>query len=465
MKRRLVCLLLVPLLSGCISAGRSEENPTVGPTPPLLTPGVLKVGLANSLSSYYLYRGYPRGYEYELLRLLCDDQGWKLEIEVVEDLHTLIDRVENRRLDLAAGNLAVIGQRLEKVDFSPTILRIKQVLVQRQPGKDDPPLIRDPLDLHGRTVHVIKGSSHQERLKRFAAENHLDITIVEAEAGLGVDGLIEGVSTGDFELAIADDNIAKLHRSHLRNLNIDVEMSLSQKVGWALHKSNDSLQSIIARWWEKNHKSRRVGMVFNKYFNSSGRGFKNFKHEFHTIKAGKLSHYDDLFRSYSTRLGWDWRLLAAQAYQESQFDPQAVSSFGAVGLMQVMPQTALRFGVADSLLLDANQNLLAGVRFMSYLQRYWRKKLTDTTDINKFILASYNAGIGHVRDAQRLAAKYKMEPEEWDGQVEVMLRKKSQPQYYRDPVVQHGYCRGYQPVVYVREIYNAFDHYRILVPE
>ena len=166
-----------------------------------------------------------------------------------------------------------------------------------------------------------------------------------------------------------------------------------------------------------------------------------------------------MIKDHAEEIGWDWRLLAALIHQESRFNPEAQSPFGASGLMQVMPTTGERFGVTAEELMIPAKNMQAGTGFIVWLERYWRRKLTDTTDMDKFVLASYNVGLGHVIDARKLAEKYNLKADVWFDQVEVMLKNKMLPKYYNDPVVDHGYCRGAEPVQYVRNIMRTYQYY------
>ena len=154
---------------------------------------------------------------------------------------------------------------------------------------------------------------------------------------------------------------------------------------------------------------------------------------------------------------WDWRLLAALIYQESQFNPKEESWVGAQGLMQLVPGTAAEFGAKN--ILDPEQNIKAGTRYLQWLQDYWKKHIDDASVLEKFVLASYNSGQGHVLDAVRLAEKYGKNPEKWEDSVEFYLLQKSKPKYYKDPVVSSGYCRGSEPVNYIKSIYTQFDIY------
>ncbi|HOU31042.1 MAG TPA: transglycosylase SLT domain-containing protein, partial [Bacteroidales bacterium] len=165
---------------------------------------------------------------------------------------------------------------------------------------------------------------------------------------------------------------------------------------------------------------------------------------------------------YSETINWDWRLLASLIYQESRFKSNAVSWAGAHGLMQVMPETGQRFGV--DVTSSPENNLRGGVLYLQHIQKYFEDKIPDEGERIKFVLAAYNAGIGNVLDAMRLAEKYGRNPLLWDDNVAYFLLKKSDPEYYNDPVVKHGYCRGSEPVNFVAEILARYSEYRNFIP-
>ena len=143
--------------------------------------------------------------------------------------------------------------------------------------------------------------------------------------------------------------------------------------------------------------------------------------------------------------------------KESNFNPLAEAKSGASGLMQLIPSTAAHFG-ADSI-FDPVQNIHAGVSFLDALNGHLIKEIPDSSERVKFILAAYNVGLGHIRDAQRLAKKYDHNPHLW-AHVSHYLEEKAHPEFYRDPVVKHGYCRGYEPVQYVDRVLDYYNHYK-----
>ena len=159
-------------------------------------------------------------------------------------------------------------------------------------------------------------------------------------------------------------------------------------------------------------------------------------------------------------IGWDWRLLASQVYQESLFDPHATSWAGAVGLMQLLPETATSFGAVN--IEDPKENIAAGTRYLRWLDEYW-ELVPDSTERKKFVLASYNVGYGHVEDARRLAAKFGADQNTWDGHVASFMIHLSSHEFYSDEVVRNGYCRGEEPVSYVEEILERYEHYKKFV--
>ena len=467
-------LPLVMLLSACNTAIDETDSDDFSEADsisvPFLKDGKLVVLMSNSIASYYIFKGQPRGFEYEMLKLFCKENGLELEVKVINDFDYLIDSLVAGKGDIAAGNLTITAKRRETVDFSPEVLRTRQVLVQRLPEnykklskrKIKDQLINDALELDGKTIYVNAGSSFYSRLVNYGVENGIELDVQTVSSDLGADELVDMVSSGEIDYTVVDENIARIHTTVYKNIDISVPLSLSQSIAWAIPKGHSELRNLLADWMEGRKKSTRYNMIYNKYFGS--KSDLRVRENYVDIQNGKISPYDKLIQKHAEYIQWDWLLLAAMINKESKFNPNITSDFGAVGLMQVLPNTGKRFGVDSTLLRDPDLNIMAGTRFIQWLDNFWLKRLTDTTQIKYFVLASYNAGPGHVLDAQRLAEKYGLNPEKWHDNVEVMLKNKSQPEYYRDPVVKSGYCNGMQPVQYVQRVlvyysfYKAFDN-------
>ena len=175
-------------------------------------------------------------------------------------------------------------------------------------------------------------------------------------------------------------------------------------------------------------------------------------------KGGVISHYDQYFMTYSRDIRWDWRLMAAQCYQESTFDPKAVSFAGAKGLMQIMPGTADHLGIARSRLYEPEANIAAAAKYIGELQRTF-SDIRDQYERTNFVLASYNGGAHHIRDAMALAKRDGKNPHRWSD-VSGYVLKLATPKYYNDPIVKYGYMRGSETVDYVNRIRQRHASYQ-----
>jgi membrane-bound lytic murein transglycosylase F len=323
----------------------------------------------------------------------------------------------------------------------------------------DDELIKTPLDLIGKEVVVRKNSSFYKRLVNLSDEIGGDIIIKEAEPNAETDELILRVVQGEINYTVADKNVAQIVANEIRDIDISVELSTSQKIAWGIRKTSPELKKYIDDFIARKKREPTFNVLYRKYFSHTNR--KDFKNVL-TSYGSEVSRYDEILKKGADQLGWDWLLLASVAFQESRFDPKAESWVGAKGLMQIMPATAKSLGYNSNVLFDPAQNLNIAVKYFARLDKMWAKTITDSTQRIKFVLASYNVGPGHVIDARNLARKYDKDPIVWDENVEVMLLKKSYKKYYTDKVVKNGYCKCYEPYNYVREIFTRFKSYRQL---
>jgi membrane-bound lytic murein transglycosylase F len=437
------------------------------------TPGVLRVLVDNSLTSYLIYKGVPRGFEYEMLNWFARDHDLELEIKISTNLDHIIDTLAIRDYDIAAGNLNITRYRQELVNFTNPILRARQVLIQKLPDnyrqltldEINDALIRDPLDLNGDTVHVRKGSSFYSSLQNFMKETATNICIDTIPGMVATDSLIEMVAKGKISYTVADENRARTLKSFFGNIDINTPISLHRPIGWAVPKSADQLLDSLNSWIDTHRGSLDYNVIKNRYFNPNAAVKRNIRRGYKPAKEGKISNYDPLIRYYAERINWNWILLAAQIYKESNFNSNSKSWMGAIGLMQVLPSTAKQYSFQIHNLDDPSSNLLAGVRHLDYLHKYWVKSIpnADSLELIKFTLASYNVGQGHMEDARRLAEKYDLNPDIWYDNVEKMIINKSYPKYYTDEVVKYGYCRGTEPAEYVKDILYYYKLYREFV--
>lgn len=223
---------------------------------------------------------------------------------------------------------------------------------------------------------------------------------------------------------------------------------------WKVRNDESLLREAIAEWW----KPERIRQIKSTASVTTVTVRRHMRPVMQDDAHGIISTYDELFRRHSGTAGWDWRLLAAMCYQESGFDPQAVSSMGAQGLMQLMPATAEAMGVPEGQVFDPEQNISAATRYIRRVGQAF-SGIRDTQERIRFTLAAYNGGTGHVQDAQILTRKAGRDPQRWDDVAPFILHL-SEPRYYRDPDVRHGYMRGSETEAYVRHIMERWAQYR-----
>ena len=224
--------------------------------------------------------------------------------------------------------------------------------------------------------------------------------------------------------------------------------------GWAVRAQSRELLAALEAFIEQEYRSLHYNVVYQKYFRNSRQVSRHVEFRVDGEHGGALSPYDDIVRTYAERHGFDWPLIVAQMYQESRFDPKAKSWAGARGLMQLLPTTAERLGVTD--LEDPEQSIQGGIRYMAWLYARFESELS-VRDRMWLSLAAYNAGLGHLRDARRLAVKLGLDPNQWFRHVEQAMLLLSQRKYYSQS--RHGYVRGREPVGYVRGIRDRYNAY------
>lgn len=431
------------------------------------TRGYINVLVDNNSISYFIYKGQPMGYEYELLNLLAKHLGVDLKIKVTSGTERAIEQLNDGEGDIVAFPMTITKERTKWVSFTKPHFNTYQVLVQRKPDnwrrmtldEINNKIIRNPFELAGKEVYVMPASSFELRLKNLSEEIGGDIIIRRDSSSHESESLIRKVAMGEIDYTIADHMIANVNASYYPNLDVNIPVSVSQQVAWATRKNSAKLQEEINNWLTKVKKEATFMVIYNRYFKSPRTSLVRLKSDYSSLGGNKLSQFDDLIKNGAQELGWDWRLLASLIYQESRFLPKGESWAGARGLMQLMPATAKRFGAEN--LDDPSQSIKAGVGYLKYLDNYWSGRVADPNERLKFILASYNAGLTHVVDARKLTEKNQKDPNVWEGNVEYFLLKKSDPLYYRDPEVVAGYCKCEEPVNYVRDILDRFDKYKI----
>jgi len=427
--------------------------------------GVLKALVVYSSTSYFLYKGQAMGFEYDLLQQLADHLNLKLEIIISDNLDTEFEVLNRGDVDLIAHGMTITNQRKWEVDFTEYLYLTKQVLVQKKPDNYrnmswstlQKHLIHDAIELIDDTVSVRRNSAYYERLQSLSNEIGGTIYIDTLDSQLSTGEIIELVKNGKIRYTIADENLAKINASSNPNLNIDVPISFSQRIAWVTRKKSKNLRAVVNDWIKSQRKKEGYNVIYNKYFNNKRSFKRRVKSDYYSLKNKQISTYDQLIKIHATNIGIDWRLLASQVYQESRFNPSAESWAGASGLMQIMPETAESLGIID--LLDPHESIKGGTTYLNQMYRRF-DTITDETNRIKFALASFNCGYGHVRDAQRLAEYKGLDPNIWTDNVEEAIYALRLAKNYKKSFIKYGYVRGSEPVTYVEQIFERYNHYK-----
>ncbi|KAA6308641.1 Membrane-bound lytic murein transglycosylase F, partial [termite gut metagenome] len=281
--------------------------------------------------------------------------------------------------------------------------------------------IKDVTELIGKEVHVTPGKYH-DRLVNLNNELGGGIQICCEEAdSITTEILIAQVSKGEIAYTVCDTRTAQLNATYFPNLNTKLSISFDQRSSWAVRKNTPLLATAVNEWYEKNRISPEYLSIRKRYFELK----KNVvSSPILSLQEGKISHFDELFKFHAKEMNWDWRLLAAIAFTESNFNPNVVSWAGATGLMQLMPSTAHAMGVPIGKEKDPQESVAGASKYLALLEKNFRR-IDDRKERSYFILASYNAGPGHIYDAMALAEKYGRNRHLWFGHVEHYLLLKS----------------------------------------
>jgi membrane-bound lytic murein transglycosylase F len=413
---------------------------------------VLRVLTRNSSTSYFVYRGEQLGFEYELMQNFAKELGVRLEIVIPESREALAQYLKEGRGDIVAAGLAITEERKKDFDFSAPYNTVSELLVV--PATDT--ATKSLADMKGMKIAVRKSSSYYATLEKLKAQNGYEIQIVEETKE--TEDILDGVANGTYRATVADSNIVEVELTYASRVRSIGPIGDMRDLGWMVRKEQPKLKAALDDHLKRTYRGVFYNMMVTKYFKNS-KQMKTAASANDAQGAGKISPYDDIARKYAKQFEFDWRLVLAQMYQESHFDPAAKSWVGALGLMQVMPRTAQDLKIAN--VVDPDQGVLAGVKLMHRYAKMFTSPEVKEKDRLRFALAAYNCGPGHVIDARKVAIELKLNPHKWFGNVEKAMLMLSKPEYAKK--ARHGFCRCEEPVKYVSEIQTRYDSYSKLV--
>ena len=402
--------------------------------------GVLRVITVNGPSTYFLWRGNVVGFDYELVKKFASEYDLRVRMVVASTMDQVLPWLAEGRGDLVAVGLGpeAVAQA-GGVVATAVVHDVRPVVVARVGDSQ----VTGVPDLAGRSV-VMRASSPYVTVVD-ALRDSVAFELQSVTAPISTEALVERVANGEYDLTILPSHLAELELANRDDVVEALRVEETEGLAWVVRDDQAELQAALDEFLVREYRALFYNLLVRKYFR---RDTRIIVEEAYDSTAGGLSPFDDIAQRYAAQYQFDWRAITAQMYVESRFDPDAVSSFGATGLMQVMPATAAEIGLTR--LTDPDEGLHAGVKYMAWVRGRFEREDMELPDRLAFALASYNAGYGHVSDARQVAERMGLDRNRWFENVEVAMLRLADPEVYR--TVPHGYSRGSEPVNYVRKI-------------
>lgn len=423
--------------------GTCQRMPTV--LERIVERGELRVVTRNSPTTFYLGPEGPLGPEYELAALFARELDVELSITTAESFEDILPHVMEGNADLAAAGLSATRPRQELVEFGPPYQVIQQYMIYKL-GSGRP---RSMADVVGRHLEVIAGTSHVETLKALRSQ-YPGLVWIE-NPNTESEELLQRVSNGEIDHTIADSTEFAISRNFHPEIRVAFDLREPEAIAWAFKKGDDSLRESAGDFIRSLAESGDLDRILHKYYGRTDRfdyvGTRSFIRHVQT----RLPQYRTWFEEAAEETGADWRLLAAVGYQESHWNPRAVSPTGVRGLMMLTQPTARAVGVSNR--VDPKDSIFGGAEYFKRILDRVPEHIPEP-DRTWIALAAYNVGWGHLEDARILTEIHGRDPDRW-ADIREYLPLLSQKKWYRR--TKHGYARGWEPVLYVRNIRSYYD--------
>jgi len=408
--------------------------------------GELIIVTRNSPTTYYQGPDGPTGLEYELAKKFAEHLGVKLKIITPDNLEEIFSLLEQHKAHLAAAGLTVTKERMKRVRFGPGYQEITEQLIYNNQN-DKPHSIADILN--GK-LSVVADSSHIESLKKL--QKKYPTLHWEAHNDMESEELLQQVNNQEIDYTVADSNEVALNQRFLLELRVAFDISKPRQLAWAFPKSKDS--SLYDRAMVFFYNSIKNGditqLIERNYGHVSKFDYVGSRIYLRHI-ATRLSKYKKIYQKAAEKHGINWKLLAAMGYQESHWNPRAVSPTGVRGIMMLTLETAAHLGIQNR--LDPRSSIMGGARYLASIRDRFSEHIQEP-DRTWFALAAYNVGYYHVEDARELARQLGKDPDTWVG-IRSTLPLLSKKKWYRK--TRYGYARGWEPVKYVENIRHYYD--------
>ena len=436
---RLTFVLLILLITACDLLPKSQLDR-------VKDSGELRVLTRNSGTTYYEGPNGPAGLEYDLAAGFAEYLGVKLNIETPESLSQILRKIQFGAADMAAAGLTVTAERQAVLDFSTSYQRITPQLVYRV-GVRTPKNLNE---LQG-NLEVVADSSHAERLRALQDE-YPNLSFRETSE-LDSEQLLNLVWEQVIDYTVADSNEVAISRRFYPELRVAFDISSAEPLAWAFPRGEDrSLIEKADEYLKTLKDNGKLDRLLERYYGyvtdfdyvGTRRYMKHMEQ--------RLPQFRQWFEEAGDMTGIDWRLLAAIGYQESHWNPKAVSPTGVRGIMMLTRDTMQHLGITKSR-LDPQASIEGGARYIARVKNRIPKRIGEP-DRTWMALAAYNVGFGHLEDARVLAQSEGADQDKWID-VKKYLPLLSQKKWYKQ--TRHGYARGNEPVRYVENIRSYYD--------
>jgi membrane-bound lytic murein transglycosylase F len=410
----------------------------------IMAAGELRVIIGSSPHSYYVYRSRSMGFDYELAKQFADHLGVRLRVVPRNTWEDMLTALTRGRGDLIAAGIEITPTRSQQVTFSEGYWEVQQHLVSHRRATP----IATLQDLSGKTVDVVRGSVHHERLEELRRQG-IDLTI-RTHDNLPDDLLVQRAAHGEIDFTVANSNIALMSRRYYPSAVVQPLSRDTLPLGWAVRPNAQNLLEKINEFFQTMIETGRLEDIYEKYhWNIGDFDYIDLK-AFHERMRTRLPRYRPFIKEAAQKNGFDWCLIAAQIYRESHLDPLARGAGNARGLMQILPATGRLLKISDP--FDPVANIKAGVQYLKEL--YDQFEGMGENERLLTALAAYNAGPGHIQDARRLAAKLGLDPNRWDSLANTLPLLRFRKYYW---ATEQGFCRGDVTVAYVKHIMIYYD--------
>lgn len=391
------------------------------------------------------------GLEYELLQRFARKEKLKLVILPFDHPDSLLVALWQGKGDVGA--MQAVGHPEWRKHFAVTIpyASVVPVVVRPRPeisAQDSTPALKAGGDSVARSVASPFAASSYS----FSPSN---AHFVAAPTMGTEDDLLVKVILGEHSSAVISDLRAGHEAERFPVLEFSEAIGPPQELGFVVRANSPQLLQAMDAWLAEAREVEAREHLLRSYTDGIPEPGPLRSRRAKGMRGDSISPFDGHFREHAAVGGWDWRLLAAMAWKETRFDSTVTSSQGAMGIMQFMPNTAERMGLDSA--SSMGDHIEAAARYLSRLDTLWLRAVPDKQERLRFVLASYNAGPGHIIDAQRLAEQLGLDPKRWEGNVERAVLLLAKPRYFLRPEMKNGFCKGSQVFHYVRGVLTVYQ--------